>query len=48
MTRKRYLCELAAVMHCPPPLVDQLRIADFADLVTGINQHRAELAKTAG
>lgn len=47
MTRQQYLCELAAVMHCPPPVVDRLTITDFAQLVAGINQHRAEMPKAA-
>ena len=48
MTRLQYLCELASVMHVPPAAVNELTIIDFAQLVTGINAHRAEMAKAAG
>jgi hypothetical protein len=36
--RARYLFALAATCNCPPPVVDQLTINDFARLVTGLDQ----------
>ena len=45
MTRARYLCDLAAVMHVTPPVADRLRVADFAILVTGIDAYRAAAEK---
>jgi hypothetical protein len=40
--RARYLFDLAAICHCPPPVVDQLRLRDFASLIAGLNQMRAQ------
>jgi len=48
VTRRRHLADLAAIMHVPPPAVDQLTIADFAQLVTDIPQRKAEIAQLAG
>jgi len=39
--RARYLFDLAAVCHCPPPVVDAMRLADFARLIAGLDQMRA-------
>jgi hypothetical protein len=48
VTRRRHLADLAAVMHVPPPVVNQLTIADFTQLITDIPQRKAEMAQLAG
>jgi hypothetical protein len=40
--RDIYLFDLASVCHCPPPMVNALTLTDFARLVTGIDQVRAQ------
>jgi hypothetical protein len=35
--RAEYLFFLAQLCHCPPPVVDQTRIFDFARLIDGID-----------
>jgi hypothetical protein len=46
--RGQYLFPLAHLCHCPPPVVDEMRVTDFAVLIDGIDRHLAELAKAAG
>jgi hypothetical protein len=48
VTRRKYLFDLASVTHIPPPLVDRLRITDFAQLIACIDQHNAQLRKMTG
>jgi hypothetical protein len=43
--RYRYLYDLAAVCHCPPPVVDRMRFLDFAVLAANIDQMHAANAK---
>lgn len=33
-----YLFDLAAICHCPPPVVDRLGLTDFARLIHGLDQ----------
>jgi hypothetical protein len=40
--RARYLFDLAAICHCPPPVVDQMKVTDFARLIAGLDQMRAQ------
>ena len=47
MNRARYLCDLAAIMHTPPPVVDELVIPDFVNLVLGVDADRAAMEKQA-
>ncbi len=35
-------------MHVPPPVVNQLTIADFAQLITDIPRRKAQMAEMAG
>jgi hypothetical protein len=44
-SRGRYLYLLAHLCHCPPPVVDEMRVTDFALLVDGISQHLAEMSR---
>jgi hypothetical protein len=46
--RAEYMFDLAAVCHCPPPAVDQMRFTDWAVLVAGIDRLRAQAAKDGG
>ena len=41
MTRARYLFDLASVTHIPPPVVNGLTVADFAQLVMSIQRYHA-------
>jgi hypothetical protein len=45
VTRRKYLFDLAAICHVPPPVVNALTVADFAQLVVSVDQYKAELRK---
>jgi hypothetical protein len=40
--RAEYAFLLARLCHCPPPMVDQTRIFDFARLIHGIDMERGD------
>jgi hypothetical protein len=46
--KKAYLFNLATICHCPPPMVPSLTVSDFARLVTGIDQMRAQTQPQGG
>lgn len=45
--RGRYLFLLAHLCHCPPPVVDEMRVTDFALLIDAIDAYQAEMARAA-
>ena len=40
--------DLAAICHCPPPVIDAMRLTDFAVLVTGLEKMRAQAQQEGG
>lgn len=42
-TRARYLYDLASECACPPPVVDAMRVTDFAILTDGLDARRRAL-----
>jgi hypothetical protein len=45
VTRGRYLFLLAHLCHVSPPVVDDLRVSDFAGLLHGIREYQKEHQK---
>ena len=45
--RARYLFLLAHLCHCPPPVVDDMRVTDFALLIDAIDHYLAERERAA-
>jgi hypothetical protein len=45
VTRARYLCDLAITGNTPPPMVDQLTVADFVILVEGLDAYRKAIER---
>ena len=45
--RAEYLFPLARLCHCPPPVVDEMRVTDFALLISSIDAYQAEMARAA-
>lgn len=45
--RARYLFLLGHLCHCPPPVVDEMRVTDFALLIDGIDAYLAEQERAA-
>src|SRR5258706_222332 len=46
--RIRYMFDLAAVCHCPPPVADVMRFTDWAVMAAGLDKIRAEAQKAGG
>jgi hypothetical protein len=46
--RATYLFDLAEICHCPPPVVDAMRLTDFARLIAGLDQKRARITPEGG
>ena len=45
--RAEYLFPLAHLCHCPPPVVDEMRVTDFALLISSIDAYQAQIERAA-